>query len=228
MSKIVVFGAGKIAEVAYYYLTNDSPHEVVAFTVDGEYLTASELLGRPVVAAEEIHEKYPPGDFAMLVAIGYQQLNRVRAAKYEEARQKGYELITYVSSKASNVADVEIGENCLILENQSIQPGSKIGNNVTLWSGNHIGHHSTVGDHCFITSHVVISGTTVIEPYCFIGVNVSIGHGITIGCESILGAGSLVTKSTQPKSVYVTKDTEPFALDSDRFMRLSGLGGRDT
>lgn len=227
MSKVVLFGAGKIAEVAYYHLTNDSPHEVVAFTVDGQFLTASELLGLPVVAAEELPERFPPGDFAMLVAVGYQQLNELRAAKCRDAKDKGYELISYVSSRASNVADVEIGENCLILENQSIQPGAKIGNNVTVWSGNHIGHHSTVGDHCFITSGVVISGGTVIEPYCFIGVNVSIGHGITIGSRSILGAGSLITKSAGPKSVYITPDTEPYRLDSDRFMRLTNLGGED-
>lgn len=227
MSKVVLFGAGKIAQVAYYHLRNDSPHEVVAFAVDGQFLTTSELLGLPVVAAEELPARFPPGDFAMLVAVGYQKLNELRAAKCREFKEQGYELISYLSSRASNVADAQIGENCLILENQTIQPGATIGHNVTLWSGNHIGHHSTVADHCFITSGVVISGGTVIEPYCFIGVNVSIGHGITIGSRSILGAGSLVTKSTAPKSVYITRDTEPYRLDSDRFMRLSGLGGED-
>ena len=48
MSKVVIFGAGKIADEAYFYLTNDSPHEIVAFTVDGEHLHTNEKLGLPI------------------------------------------------------------------------------------------------------------------------------------------------------------------------------------
>ncbi len=223
MSNVVLFGAGKIAEVAYYYLTNDSPHDVLAFTVDKEYLTQSTLLGLPVVPFEEVEELFPPDSAKMLVAVGYTDLNRMRAAKYTEAKAKGYELISYVSTRASNFGNINIGENCLILENQSLQPFSRIGNNVIVWSGNHIGHHSTIEDHCFITSHIVISGNTTVEPYCFIGVNATIGHGITIGRESMIGAGCMLTKDAKPKSVYIAKDTEAYGLDSDRFLRFAKL-----
>ncbi len=221
MNKIVVFGAGKIAEMAYYYLTNDSPHGIVAFTVDEAFITKKDLFGLPIIPFEEIERKYPPGEFKMFIAIGYQDLNKLRAAKYNEAKSKGYELMSYTSSRASNFGNIEIGDNCFILENQAIQPCSKIGNDVTIWSGNHIGHHSTIGDHCFITSQIVISGKTIIEPYCFIGVNTTIGHGITIGRESFIGAGCLITKSTEEKSVYIAKDTEPYPLDSSHFLRFT-------
>jgi len=223
MSKIVIFGGGMIAEEAYYYLTADSPHEIVAFTVDGSFITKNELFGLPIIPFEEIEKKYPSHQFKMFVAIGYQNLNKLRATKYHEAKDKGYELTSYVSSRASNFGDVEIGDNCFILENQAIQPCSKIGNNVTIWSGNHIGHHSAIGDHCFITSHVVISGNTTIEPYCFIGVNASIGHGITIGRESIIGAGSIITKNVEPKSVYIAQDTPKYKLDSATFLKFTKL-----
>lgn len=223
MEKVVIFGAGKIAEVAYFYLTNDSPYEIVAFTVDEKYITNKELFGLPVVTFEEIEKLYPPNKFKMFVAISYRDLNKLRATKYNESKSKGYKLISYISSRASNFGNVEIGDNCFILENQTIQPCSKIGNDVIIWSGNHIGHHSIIGDHCFITSHVVISGSTIIEPYCFIGVNATIGHEITIGRESIIGAGCLITKSTKEKSVYIAKDTEPYALDSDHFLRFTKL-----
>jgi sugar O-acyltransferase (sialic acid O-acetyltransferase NeuD family) len=223
MSKLLVFGAGKIAEVAYYYLTNDSPHEIAAFTVDEDFITKKELFGLPVVPFEEVEKMHPPDEFKMFIAVGYQNLNKLRAAKYNDAKGKGYELISYISSRASNFGNIEIGDNCFILENQAIQPCSMIGNDVTIWSGNHIGHHSNIGDHCFITSQVVISGKTIIEPYCFIGVNATIGHGIIIGRESFIGAGCLITKSTKEQSVYIAKDTEPYALDSSHFLRLSKL-----
>lgn len=223
MSKIVIFGAGKIADEAYYYLSNDSPHDVVAFTVDAAHLPASDKLGLPVVAFEEVQVLYPPGQFEMFVAIGYQDLNKLRARKYNEAKAKGYKLISYISSKSSNVGNVEIGDNCFILENAVIQPCSKFGNNIFLWSGNHVGHHATVMDHCYIAGQVVISGSSVVEPYCFIGVNATIGHEITIGQGSFVGAGTLITKSAEPNSVYITPDTPKFRLDAEYFLKLTQM-----
>jgi sugar O-acyltransferase (sialic acid O-acetyltransferase NeuD family) len=223
MSEIILFGAGKIADEAYYYLTNDSPHEVVAFTVDGAFLNKNEMFGRPVVPFEGIQNTYPPDDFKMFVAVGYQDLNKLRAQKYEQAKAKGYELISYVSSRASNFGGVAIGDNCFVLENAVIQPCSQIGNDVFIWSGNHIGHHARVGDHCYIAGQVVISGSTTVEPFCFIGVNSTIGHEITVGRESFLGAGVLVTKNVAPRSVYIAPDTPKFRLESAAFLRLTKM-----
>jgi len=223
MSKIVIFGEGKYAEVTYYYLTNDSHHDVETFTADKNYITKKELFGLPVVPFEEIENKYPPTDFKMFVALGYQNLNKLRATKYFEAKDKGYELISYVNSRASNFGDVEIGDNCFILEDAVIQPCSKIGCNVSIWSGNIIGHHAFVGDHCYIAGNVIISGSTTIEPYCYIGVNATIGHEITIGRESFIGAGCLVTKNAGEKSVFITQNTPKYRLDSSSFLRLTKM-----
>ena len=223
MEKIVIFGIGNIAEVAYTYITNDSEYEIVAFTVDKEYLTKNKLFNLPVIPFDELENLYPPKDYKIFAAIGYHDLNRIRQKKYEEVKNKGYELISYVSSKISNFGNVEIGDNCFILEDNVLQPFAKIGNNVTLWSGNHIGHHSTIEDHCFITSHVVISGKSTIKQNCFIGVNSTIGHEITIGKNNFIGAGCLITKNTENKSVFITKDTEKFRIDSDRFIKFSKI-----
>jgi sugar O-acyltransferase (sialic acid O-acetyltransferase NeuD family) len=223
MSKVVIFGAGKIADEAYFYLTNDSEHEIVAFTVDETYLDANEKLGLPVVPFAEIENKYPPEHYKMFVAVGYQDLNKFRAQKYQEAKAKGYQLVSYVSSRASNFGEVEIGDNCFVLEFATIQPCAKIGNDVFIWSGNHIGHHASVGDHCYVAGNVVVSGNTRIEPYCFIGVSATLGHEITIGRESLIGAGSLITKNVEAGSVYITPDTPKYRLDSATFQRLTKM-----
>ena len=223
MSKVVIFGAGKIADEAYFYLSNDSEHEVVAFTVDASFISESEKFGLPVVPFEEIEDRYPPAVFRMFVAVGYQDLNKFRARKYEECKARGYELISYVSSRAANIGDVEIGDNCFVLEFAVIQPCSRIGNNVFIWSGNHIGHHASIGDHCYIAGHVVVSGNTKVEPYCFIGVSATLGHEITIGRESLIGAGSVITKNVEPRSVYITSDTPKYRLDSATFLRLTKM-----
>ncbi len=223
MSKVVLFGACKIADVAYFQLTNDSPHQVVAFSVDGEYLAQRQKWGLPVVPFEDVLNIYPPDYFKMMVTVGYQDLNRFRARKYEEAKAKGYELVSYISSRASNISNIEIGDNCMVLENSVIQPCTKVGNDVFFWNGNHLGHHASIEDHCYIAGQAVISGAVVIEPYCFLGVNATIGHEVTIGRESFIGANSLVTKNAPPKSVYVMPDTPRFRLDSDSFMKLTKM-----
>jgi sugar O-acyltransferase (sialic acid O-acetyltransferase NeuD family) len=159
----------------------------------------------------------------MFVAVGYQDLNRFRAQKYAEAKAKGYELVSYISSRAANLGNVEVGDNCFVLEFATIQPCSRVGNDVFIWSGNHIGHHARIGDHCYIAGNAVISGNTVVGNNCFIGVTATIGHEVTIGAESFIGAGCLITKNAEPKSVYVSPDTPKFRLDSSAFLRLTKM-----
>lgn len=212
--KVIVFGTGSFAEIVNFLLTNDSPHEVVGFTVHGAQIAQKELMGLPVLPFESLDHDYPPDKFKMYVAVGYRKVNQVRAQIYAEAKQKGYELISYVSSKCSNWGE-SIGDNCFIFEDNTIQPFVKIGNDVVMWSGNHIGHHSTIGDHCFISSHVVISGHVNVGPYCFMGVNATTRDSISIGKSCVIGAGALIMKSTKDKEVYITKRTYPDARASD-------------
>lgn len=222
MKKIVIFGTGAFGELVEIYLTNDSPYEVVAFTVNQEYITEKTFRGKSVVPFEEIETLYPPDEYSMYVAIGYNKVNKARAEVYNLCKSKGYELITYISSKATFYpwGENEIGDNCFIFENNVIQPFVKIGNNVIIWSGNHIGHEAIIGDHCFIASHAVISGNVTIGPYCFIGVNATFRNGITIAPECVIGAGAVILKDTIEKGVYPAKQVEPLEITSDKLKRI--------
>jgi sugar O-acyltransferase (sialic acid O-acetyltransferase NeuD family) len=214
MSRVVIFGTGDFARTAAVYLREDSPHEVVAFTVHERYVESGDLLGTPVVAFETITESHPPGEYAMLVAIGYSGVNRARAGVYEEAKAKGYELISYVSSKAIAVGDLELGDNCFVFEANVIQPFVKIGNDVVIWSGNHIGHDSTIGDHCFIASHAVISGNVTIGESTFVGVNATFRDGVTVAPECVIGAAATIMKDTVKGGVYAVRGTDPRPVKS--------------
>ena len=207
MKNLIIFGKGDIAQLAYYYFTKDQEYNVAAFTVDHDYRDEEKYLGLPFVDFENIEVKYSPDNYCMFIALSYTNLNKLRAKKYFEAKSKGYEIISYVSPNATVYDNVKIGENCFIFEDNTLQPFSKIGNNVTLWSGNHIGHHSQIKDHCFITSHVVISGGVVVEPYTFIGVNSTLRDHIKIGKECIIGAGSIIMKDTNEKEVFIAEKT---------------------
>ena len=215
MAKLVVFGAGDIARLAHFYFTTDSEHQVVAFAVDADYRQAESFLDLPLVAIGDLAGRFPPSSHAMFVALSYAKMNRVREAKYDQARALGYRLVNYVSSRCTLLTREPIGDNCFILEDNTVQPFVAIGSDVTLWSGNHIGHDSTIGDHTFISSHVVVSGHVTIGRGCFLGVNATLRNGVRLGDRTLVGAGALVMKPTRPGSVYLGARSERFAKSSD-------------
>jgi len=217
---LIIFGTGDIARIAHFYFTHDSDYEVVAFTVNRSYITESTMMGCPIIAFEEIEQVYPPNQYPMFIALSYAQLNKLRAERYGEAKSKGYQLVSYVSSKATTWPDLTIGDNCFILEDNTIQPFVQIGNNVTLWSGNHIGHDARIEDHCFLASQIVVSGYVTVEPYCFIGVNATLRNGISIARECVIGAGSVILHNTDPQGVYKPPKSEKHKLNSSEIPGL--------
>ena len=219
MAKVIIFGIGQIAEIAHFYLTNDSKHEVVAFTVDKEFIDKDSFNELPVVAYEELVEKYPPDEYKMFIPISYKKVNKLRAEKFADAKAKGYECVSYISSKATYY-NTPIGENCFIFENNVIQPFTKIGDNCILWSGNHIGHHTTIENHCFLASHVVVSGNVTIGESSFLGVNCTIADNVSIGKSNVIGSSAVIFKNTDDNSVYSPVETEKSRVPSNRLRGL--------
>ncbi len=216
MKPLLIFGTGDIARLAHRYFTRDAGREVAGFTVDRDFQAGDAYLGLPLVELESVDRRFPPSDFDAFVALSYREMNRLRAAKCAELKERGYRLATYVSSRCTWLADDSPGENCFILEDNTIQPFVRIGRNVTLWSGNHIGHDSVIEDDCFISSHVVVSGHVRVGAGSFIGVNATIRNGITLARETLVGAGALVMKNTVERGVYIGKRAELLAQNADK------------
>jgi sugar O-acyltransferase (sialic acid O-acetyltransferase NeuD family) len=218
--KLVVFGSGDIAQLAHFYFMTDSEYEVVAFTVDAPYREHPTFCTLPVVPFEEVVTLYPPQQHDFFVALSYSGLNALRKEKYLAAKALGYRLASYVSSRATVLNQGRMGDNCFILEDNTIQPFAAIGNNVTLWSGNHIGHHSVLRDHTFVASHVVISGGVEIGEQCFIGVNATLRDHIRVGDKCVVGAGVLLLADAEPEGVYQGAATRRSSVPSGRLRRI--------
>lgn len=214
--RLVIFGTGDIAQLAHFYFSTDSDYEVVAFTVDRAYVDAASLCGLPVLAFEDISSACSLEDHDFFVALSYSGLNALRKTKYLAAKALGFRIASYVSSRATILNNGDIGENCFILEDNTIQPFVSIGNNVTLWSGNHIGHHSTLRDHCFIASHVVVSGGVDIGEQCFVGVNATLRDHIRVGERCVIGAGVLLLADAESGGVYMGEATARSRIPSSR------------
>jgi len=190
--KLIILGDSAFAEIAYEYFTHDSDYQVVAFSVEKNYIKRDVLFDLPVVPFEAIEESHAPSEHFFFAANVYTHLNKLRTRLYQEAKSKGYSPASYVSPHAFVWRNCEIGEHCFIFENNVVQPFAKIGDNVVLWSGNHIGHHSVIKSHCFISSHVVVSGFVEIGESCFVGVNTTMANNISVGSNCLIGAGALI------------------------------------
>jgi sugar O-acyltransferase (sialic acid O-acetyltransferase NeuD family) len=201
LKPVIVYGTNDVSQLAAFYLENDSSRQVAGHCVDREFLESSEVIDKPLFAFEDIS----PDEFDLFIPL-YD--SRLRELKAKEAKEKGFTLVSYVSSKATVWSPV--GENCFIMEDNTIQPFVKIGNNIVMWSGNHIGHHSIIEDNVFFSSHVVLSGHCVVKSYCWLGVNSTIRDHITLAEGTFIGMGSVITKDTEPNKRYAGSPARQF------------------
>jgi sugar O-acyltransferase (sialic acid O-acetyltransferase NeuD family) len=221
---IILFGLGEIASLAHFYFENDSDYKVCGFVVDDEYQTATLFRNLPVVKKSECIHVFPPSEFKAHVALSYSKLNKTRELKYFEMKSMGYEMVSYVCSKSVLWSDLDIGDNCFILENQTIQPTVKIGNNVMIWSSNHLGHGCTIKDHSYLSSGIVISGHTTIGSRTFVGVNSSFKDFINIGNDCFITMGSVVTKNISDNSTVIGSDIFEFDSEVNKKLKLKYFG----
>ncbi|RDC64122.1 acetyltransferase [Adhaeribacter pallidiroseus] len=218
-----MFGDSAFAEIAYEYFSYDSEYEVMAFTVSKEFIKKDSLFGLPIVAFEEVDKMFDPSFYEMHIAITYDKINRIRIEFYKQAKEKGYKLANYISSKAFVWRNVDLGDNCFIFEDNTIQPFVKIGSNNVFWSGNHIGHHSSIGSHNFISSHVVISGFCEIGNANFIGVNATMANNLTIGNDCLIGSSVHIVKSVKDGSLIKGTPNYPVEKSTYELFRIDNL-----
>ena len=216
-NEIIIFGTGEIAELAYFYFKNDHKfhYNVVAFTADDEYIEGNEFLGLTLIPVSKLRSEYPPEQFKAHVALSYSKLNKIREEKYFLLKDMGYDLVSYVCSNSVTWKDLDIGDNCFILENQTIQPTVKIGNNVMIWSGNHLGHGCEIKDHTYISSHVCISGHVKIGQRCFLGVNSAFADFIEIGDDCFVGMGANVVNNQNDGTMILCAKSNIFEKEHD-------------
>lgn len=213
---VVIYGNGSVAETVHFFLTHDTPREVVAFTVDRDFNVQDTLLGLPVMPFNRIAAAYPPSDFDMFIGVGHVLVNRVRAEKYGAAKAMGYHLINYVSSRSITWPGLIMGDNCKIGAGSSISPFVQLGSNVNIGGGSSVGHHTVIKDNCSLSPRVAIAGNVVVEPYCLIGANATIRDRITIARECVIGAGAVILQDTEERGVYLGSPAEMLPISSDR------------
>lgn len=207
--KLLIYGIGETAEIAFEYFQYDSDYDVVAFVADQQYIEQESLYDLPVIPFETVEKQFSPDNYHMFAASTYNKLNRVRALMYNKAKSKNYKMANYISSKAFVWRNVVLGENVMIFEENVLQHHVNVGNNVVLWSGNHIGHRTIIEDHAYLSSHCVVSGFCRIGKFSFLGVNCTFNDNITIAEDNIIGSGALIVKNSEKGNLLMGAPARP-------------------
>lgn len=114
MNKVVIFGNRSTAAVLLDYLHRDSEYKVKTFTVDSAYIQESTFLGLPLVPFDLVKSLYPPGEYQMMIGIGYTHMNKLKAERFNQAKEMGYQLINYISPRSSIWSGFVVNENVRI------------------------------------------------------------------------------------------------------------------
>ncbi|MFT4106038.1 MAG: acetyltransferase [Lacrimispora sp.] len=206
MKNVIIFGVNQFAEMLYYYLLKENEYKVCAFTVDNDYCDEENFLGLPVVAFENVQEFYSPDEYAIFICAGYKNMNNVRTFKFQQAREKGYKIMSYIHKTAIVLTD-DFGEGNIVMEGVTIGVMCRIGDGNVFWANAHVAHHTIVGDYNFFTISVSVAGNIRIHNNCFFGNNCTIRNGLDIADYTLVGAGAYISKDTEKDSVYVPQRT---------------------
>lgn len=220
MSEVFIYGNGQMARLAHFYLTHDSEHDVVAYTVERRFIETDDVDGVPLIALDEIADRFTAERYRAFVAMGYGNVNRDRAERFEELRSMGYRMISYVSSASTVWPDLQLGENCFVMEGNVIQPMVRIGDDVTMGPGNSVGHHGVLEDHCFLASRADLSGHVTIGRHTFVGANCTVRNAVTVAADNVLGAGAVIMSDTNDGEVHAAPRARLLPLPSDKLPRI--------
>jgi bifunctional N-acetylglucosamine-1-phosphate-uridyltransferase/glucosamine-1-phosphate-acetyltransferase GlmU-like protein len=202
MKGIIIYGAGATARMAVH-VAGDRLCGVVS---DSFSENNPQKLGGEWVEHPDALSDYPPSDYVVLVAVGYQHggMNSRRKEICESLISRGYDAPGNIFlDRVSIHTDVRIGMNCFIS------------------SGTVLGHDVVLGSHVWLNANVSIDGGVVIGDRCVIGAGAVIGTGVKLGERTLVGPGAVVLRDTLPGSVWLAPEAKEQRFGSSVFGSIS-------
>lgn len=223
MKKVILAGNSITADILNSYLRQDDRYQVVALTVDDDYVAQGGIQGLETIALSKLNSVYAPQDCAIIMAMGYNDINRSRESMFYRLKEMGYHIETYVHRDAKVYTEHPLGEGCCILPSAVIEPHVQLGANSMIWANVTLAHHSSVAENCWVASGAILSGSAKVERNAFVGVNATIVNEVVVGEYCIIGAGALITKNTKASSVHLARSGEEHRFPSQDYVKYFGF-----
>lgn len=202
MKSIIIYGCTMFSSELYAILSSELGNDaVVAFTVNKEYKTTESFEGLPVYAFEDLTNYFNKEDIGILIAIGYNNLNKLRENIYLSCKNTGYKIYTFISKNALIYSN-EIGEGSIIMPGSYVGPFCKLGLCNIIKFGVSLPHHVNIGNFNWIAGGTIFGGKAQVGNHCFIGLSSTIRNEIVIADETFIGAKSYMSSNTKVGSAY--------------------------
>ncbi len=203
MKPVIVFGTTVIAQMLFFDSQDDPNFTIAAFTTDAEYITGESFLGLPLIDFDKITDIYSPKEFDLVVAVAGSSDMRGHISYFLRAKEKGYSIRYFVSPRAVVTPSTILGENSLVFPFAYIGPEGEIGENVIIRQNAYLGHNIIIGAHSFIGVGCQVGGGCKIGTLSYLAIGSTITDHVTLGRETLVGAGSVVIHDTDPFTTVV-------------------------
>lgn len=203
MKRVIIYGSKTLMQSLFFDASDNVDFKIACFASDSDYIECNDLLGLPWVPYHQLHQLYPPEEYDMLALFNGYRSMRARDVIYQKAKNSGYHLRNYISTRADVAANVTMGENNVIMGSSHVGFGGTMGSNNLIRQTVYLGHEFRMGDNNIITAGCNIGGHGCIKSHCYIGLGTTVIDHITLEEETLIGAGSVVIRNTEPHSKNV-------------------------
>lgn len=206
MNNIAIIGAGGFGREVQWLIeeinTISQQWNLLGF-IDDNFPVGTKINDSEVIGDTEWAKKQ---DIYLVCAIGDPNTKRKVLDKYYNSKVK-YATLIHPDVKVSKYND--IGAGSIICAGCILTVNIKVGNHVIINLDSTVGHDAVIGDYSTILPSVNISGHVIIGEEVSIGTGSKVIQDLTIGRNSIIGAGAIVTKNIPQDVVAVGIPAKP-------------------
>ncbi|MFW2134689.1 acetyltransferase [Chryseobacterium sp. TY4] len=210
MKNIAIFGAGgfgREVKLIIDAINKHNPHtyKLLGF-FDDAFPKGKLINGLPILGGLTDLNNFSE-DLAIAISIGEPQLKKKIINKINN-KQISYPSLIHPNCSIG-ADEVFIGEGTIICEGTILTCNIQIGNFAILNLYCTVGHDVTIGDYSSFMPSVNISGEVLIENAVYVGTGAKIINRLSIGENTIVGAGAIVSKSLPSNCTAVGIPAKP-------------------
>lgn len=193
--KIAVYGASGFGRELVWLIQDCDGYDVVTFIDDDIAKHGSSLNGIPILGLEQAYKKFPNAK-----VVGGVGVPKTRETLIKKAARVGFDFETIIHPRVELSKWIKIGLGTVICAGNILTTNITLGKHVQINLDCTIGHDVIMGDYTTLAPGIHVSGWVHFGKRVYVGTGAVMINGtedqpLTIGDNSIIGAGAVVTKN---------------------------------
>lgn len=201
MENIIIIGSSGHAKVIIDIVEKENKYNIAGLTdkfrEKDEEVSGYRIIGKEEDIAKLLKKHNISGG---IIAIG-DNWTRSRVCENIKSIRPDFRFVTAIHPSAQTAKDVEIGNGTVVMAGAIINSSSSVGEHCIINTNSSLDHDSVMKDFSSLAPNVTTGGNVEIGKFSAISLGAKIIHGIRIGEQTVIGAGSVVLKDVSSFSV---------------------------